>query len=216
MRVLITAGPTREPLDAVRFISNRSSGSMGLALATAAREAGHAVTLLLGPGPRATDLPSGVACHRFETCAELETLLAEHFQGCDCLIMAAAVADYRLPEAMADKMPRQEGRLLTLTLEPTPDLVAQVTARRRSDQRVIAFALEPAEVMEQRGLAKLQRKAVDAVVANPLATMESGRIEGVLLWRDGRRQTPPGAGPLPKPEFARWLLEQVCPPATDP
>jgi phosphopantothenoylcysteine decarboxylase/phosphopantothenate--cysteine ligase len=210
MRVLITAGPTREPLDEVRFISNRSSGSMGLALAAAAREAGHAVTLLLGPGPRAADVPAGVACHRFESCADLARLLDVHFGDCDCLVMAAAVADYRLHGDKADKMPRQEGRLLTLTLEPTPDLVAGVTAKRRAGQLVVAFALEPAAVMEQRGLDKLRRKGVDAVVANPLATMESREIRGVLLWRDGRRLTPPGEAALPKPEFARWLWTQLA------
>lgn len=213
MRVLITAGPTREPLDEVRFLSNRSSGAMGLALAQAALEAGHAVTLLLGPGPRDQDVPTGVTCRRFQTCADLQQLLSQAFADCDLLIMAAAVSDYRLPGgAKAQKLARQESGRLTLELEPTPDLVAEVS-RRRTGQRIVAFALEPAEVMEQRAREKLQRKGVDAVVANPLATMDSPHIQAVLFWSDGRRLTPPveGAAALGKLDFARWLLRQLTP-----
>ena len=204
MHVLITAGPTREPIDAVRFISNRSSGQMGLALAEAAAAAGHDVTLLLGPVMVHAGLAERVQVHRFTTTAELEALLAETFGAADLLIMAAAVADYRVTRAAAGKTPRSAS--LQIQLEGTPDLVAGVAAGKRPDQRVIAFALEEAESLEVRARDKMQRKGVDGIVANPLATMDDGRISGVLLTADGGRHEP---GPMSKPDFARWLIETL-------
>ena len=134
MHLLITAGPTREPIDAVRFLSNRSSGRLGLALARAGLEAGHEVTLLLGP-VEAPAVPEGVVTHRFETTRELEALLGEHVPRCDALIMAAAVADYRPVRAREGKLAREgEGRV-TLELEPTPDLIAQAAKTKRPGRR---------------------------------------------------------------------------------
>ncbi len=206
MKLLITAGPTREPIDAVRFISNRSSGRMGAALAEAAIAAGHEVTLLMGPALMAADLADRCTVHRFNTTAELEKLLNEHFRGCDVLVMAAAVADYRPRTAAGrEKLPRQaEG--LTIQLEPTPDLVAAVAAHKRPDQRIIAFALEPSSELEQRARVKLQRKKVDAIVANALGAMESTGVEAVLLTADGGRHAP---GPMSKVDFARWLIGRL-------
>ena len=202
MHVLITAGPTREPIDEVRFISNRSSGQMGLALAEAAAEAGHDVTLLLGPVLVLASLGERVQVHRFTTTAELEALLGELFPAADLLVMAAAVADYRVTRAAAGKTARSKS--LKIQLEGTPDLVAGVAARKRPDQRVIAFALEEAETLEARARDKMQRKGVDGIVANPLSTMDADRIAGVLLTADGGRHEP---GPMSKPDFARWLIE---------
>ncbi len=215
MHLLITAGPTREPIDDVRFISNRSSGRMGLALAKAAAEAGHTVTLLLGPGPRRADEPAHCTTLRFESAADLRGLLHEHFRGCDVLIMAAAVADYR-PRRVPGKIERVAGQSLTLTLEPVPDLVAEVAATKRETeadfqqggQKIIAFALEETSHLEQRAAAKMRRKGVDAIVANPLRSMEADTIRSVLLTASGQRLTPPG-GELPKTAFAAWLLEQI-------
>lgn len=217
MHLLITAGPTREPIDEVRFISNRSSGRLGLALAQEAATAGHDVTLLLGPGPRAEDEPAHPRCRtiRFETTADLQSLLHEQFRGCDVLVMAAAVADYR-PRRALGKIARRKGQPLTLSLEPTPDLVAEIAATKRDDlaaiqkggQKIIAFALEEATQLEQRAASKMQRKGVDAIVANPLGTMESPTIAPVLLTADGRRLTPPGAN-LSKADFAAWLLARI-------
>ncbi len=212
-RLLITAGPTREPLDDVRFISNRSSGQMGLALARAAAAAGCEVALLLGPVLVSTCWGDDEAVHveRFTTTAELQGLLAEYFPACDVLVMAAAVADYRLATPRAGKTPRSEG--MRLELEPTPDLVAQVAANKRADQRVVAFALEEAAVLEARAADKMRRKKVDAIVANPLATMDAGRVAAVVLTADGQRHEPPAtigsgaAGPgQSKDAFARWLV----------
>ena len=159
MRVLLTAGPTREPIDDVRFISNRSSGQMGLALARAAADAGHDVTLLLGPVlvPAGLDDDPNLRVVRFSTTAELQTLLTEYFPACDVLVMAAAVADYRLAAPRTGKAPRSDG--MRLELEPTPDLVAGLAKSKRPDQRVIAFALEEAAVLEQRATEKWPARA---------------------------------------------------------
>ena len=214
MRWLITAGPTREPLDDVRYISNRSSGRMGVALAEAAAAAGHEVTLLLGPVMAPPGLRNAAEVVRFNTTAELEALLAERFPACDVLVMAAAVADYRLATPLRGKTPR--GEKLRLTLEPTPDLVAGVAKTKRSDQTVVAFALEEAAILEERAAEKMRRKGVDAIVANPLATMDAERVAAVVLTKGGRRVEPPATagggtdGPgQSKEAFARWLVGWV-------
>jgi phosphopantothenoylcysteine decarboxylase/phosphopantothenate--cysteine ligase len=217
MRILITAGPTREPIDTVRFISNRSSGRLGLALAHAAVAAGHQATLLLGPGPQVDpDDPalrgyggSGCNVHRFESAAELQQLLETHFRGHDVLIMAAAVCDYRPATVVDGKIPREHpgagaGKPLTLTLEPTPDLVALMAASKRSGQRIVAFALEEPAHLEARATEKLRRKGVDAIVANPLSTMESDRITPTWLTAAGKRVAP---GTMSKDDFAKWLID---------
>ena len=142
--------------------------------------------------------------HRFTSTAELQALLAEHFAGCDVLIMAAAVADYRMREVAAGKAARAGS--LKLELEATPDLVAGLAGRKRPGQRVVAFALEEAEALEARALEKMRRKGVDAIVANPLATMEDGRVDAVLFTADGGRERP---GLMSKPDFARWLVRRV-------
>lgn len=206
MRILITAGPTREPIDAVRFISNRSSGQMGIALAEAAVVAGHDATLLLGPVMVAAALGERCRVIRFSSSQELERLLTEHFPACDALVMAAAVADYRPFEPQPGKPAKTAG--LTLRLEPTPDLVAAAAATKRDDQTVIAFALEEPAALEARAAEKMRRKGVDAIVANPLSTMESPHVAPMLLRQDGRRESPPGA-PLTKPAFARWLIGRL-------
>ncbi|MCC7147270.1 MAG: hypothetical protein IT443_12560 [Phycisphaeraceae bacterium] len=207
MKLLITAGPTREPIDAVRYLSNRSSGRMGLALAQAALAAGHEVALLLGPvGELHHEKPVGYTVKRFETGAELRQLLRTDFSSCDVLVMAAAVADYRAKgrgeKEKAGKIARSE-QGLTLALEPTPDLVAELAGRKKAGQRIIAFALEEAGVMEARAQEKLARKGVDAIVANPLATMDAEAIEAVVLTAGGERVAP---GKMSKGEFARWLI----------
>lgn len=208
-RVLITAGPTREPIDAVRYLSNRSSGTMGVALANAADAAGHATTLLLGPvdSSAATRVHAGVGIERFETTADLAALLREHFQACDVLIMAAAVSDYRVAEADAETGKREREDELTLKLEATPDLVAGCTKTKRPDQRVVSFALEQADQLEGRAITKMRRKGVDATVANPLETMDAGEIDAVWLTADGDRQTP---GLIDKVAFAAWLIKRVA------
>lgn len=204
MKILITAGPTREPIDNVRFISNRSSGQMGFALARAAANVGHDVTLLLGPVLMPTTVEDVANVVRFNTTAELEALLAEHFPAHDVLIKAAAVADYRPTHVIDGKTPRGAG--LKIELEPTPDLVAGCAATKREDQAIIAFALEEPAVMETRAVEKMQRKKVDAILANPLATMDAADIEPILFYANGHRDAP---GRMHKTQLAGWLIDHV-------
>ncbi len=211
-RLLISAGPTYEPIDAVRFLGNRSSGRLGVALAESASRAGWDVTLLLGP-TNIEPADTGVEVLRFRSTADLEGLLRERFPVCDMLVMAAAVADYRpvIPEeARANpegyKLKRSKDGL-KLEFEATPDLLAGCSAMRRPGQRIVGFALEPAERLMESARAKLQRKGVDAIVANPLDTMDSASIDATLITRDG--QAISTGGPIPKTEFAPWLLERL-------
>jgi len=203
--MLITAGPTHEPIDAVRFIGNRSSGRMGLALAGAAAADGWDVVLLLGPTGSDAAIP-GVRTRRFRTCENLRGLLREECPGCDVLVMAAAVADYRPkvdPAFLGGKFRRQDQKLV-LELEPTPDLLAEVSAARRSDQLFVGFALEPRRELLESARSKLERKGVDLVVGNPLETMDSPTIEATVLTRGGGIRPSPGV--VPKAEFASWLV----------
>jgi phosphopantothenoylcysteine decarboxylase/phosphopantothenate--cysteine ligase len=209
-RLLITAGPTHEPIDAVRFIGNRSSGRLGSALATEAASRDWAVTLLMGPGgalPTAlSTTDSKIQAVRFRTAADLQGLLKEHAPRADVLVMAAAVADFR-PKAGADVFGgkfRRKNAELALTLEPTPDLLAEVAAARRPDQLMVGFALDPRDEMMSSAREKLERKRVDLVVANPLETMDSETIEAVVIGKDGFEAKTAGA--VPKTAFAPWLM----------
>lgn len=208
MKVLITAGPTWEKIDAVRFLGNRSSGKLGLALAGAALARHHDLTLLLGPAVDSASLDSAGpprVC-RFESTADLQKLLEREFPEHDLLIMAAAVADYRPDRVVEGKRPRQGGGEWVLRLEPTGDVVAGIARRKRRDQRIVAFALEEPENLTQRAAQKLQRKQVDAIVANPLATMGSDEVEAYWLTADGEQAS---SGKLSKTAFSNWLFEQI-------
>ncbi len=181
---------------------------MGLAVAEAAAGAGHEVTLLLGPVLLGPGLDERVRVVRFNTTAELAGLLGEHWPGHDVLVMAAAVADYRLAQADAGQASGKRERCggLTLRLEPTPDLVAAAASGKRADQRVVAFALEEQDQLEERAVLKMRSKRVDAVVANPLTTMDAERVDAVWLRADGLREQPGGMG---KAGFAAWLIGRV-------
>ncbi len=208
--MLITSGPTHEAIDDVRYVGNRSSGRMGVALAEAARDLSWDVTLLLGPVT--VPPPDAVDTVRFTSTADLQTLLDARFSRCDVLIMAAAVSDYRPVRTQAGKMPRADTNLV-VELEPTPDLVAQCAERRRAGQRIVGFALEEPDKLEERALEKLRRKKLDALVANPLATMGSEKVRARLFIPDGSVIAPPEPaqedGSLSKKDFARWLIEWI-------
>lgn len=207
--MLITAGPTQEPIDAVRHIANRSSGRMGIALAEVAAERGNRVTLLLGPTASASPQHSHITTRGFQTTADLQRLIAELWPAHSVLIMAAAVADYRPahPQGPSRKHSRKAGTW-TLDLEPTPDLLAEAAASHRPDQITVGFALEPADRLLPSARAKLLAKDVDAIVANPLQTIGADHIRATLLLRDGRQLTPP-QGECTKREFAGWLLDRI-------
>lgn len=214
-RLLIAAGPTHEPIDAVRYVGNRSSGRMGIALAEQAAARGFPATLLLGPTQLRPETSSHLTVIRFQTAAELHELLTEHWPQHDVLIMAAAVADFRPVRPHADESTptvpptklRRTGFALTITLEPTPDLLASLAEQTRADQTVIGFALEPADQLLAAASEKLSRKKLDAIVANPLETMDAADISATLVFRDGHHTAAPPN--LPKRDFATWLLDQL-------
>ncbi len=200
MHLLITAGPTREPIDAVRYIGNRSSGRMGAALAQAALDAGHDVTLILGPV--AIPFPAQARCIDVETAAQMHEAILREFPNHDLLIMAAAVADYRPKSIRTDKTPRQG--TLTIECEATEDIIAEAGRMKRPDQRTVGFGLELRGNIE-RAREKLLRKNLDLIVYNPTETMESESVEATLLWRNGQSKTLKSQA---KNDFARVLIEQ--------
>ena len=203
--VLITAGPTRENLDPVRFLTNRSSGKMGYALAEAASRRGAHVILVSGPVELAA--PAGVDWVPVRSTEEMRTAVMSRASEADILIMAAAVADYRPAAVHANKIKRSEGRI-TLDLEPTADILAEL-GRSKDQSILIGFAAETDRLIEN-AREKLQRKGADMIVANDV-TQEGAGFDVdtnvvTLVTRDGR------AIPLPKMskrEVADKILDQV-------
>ncbi len=167
--VLITAGGTREPIDPVRFIGNRSSGKMGYALAEAAVVRGARVILVSAPTSLAA--PQGCEVVRVTTAAEMREAVMARLGEATVVIKAAAVSDFRPTAVAANKLKRSDG--LTLELEPTEDIVGLVAARRKPGTLVIAFAAETENLLE-RARVKLQRKGVDAIVANDVSQPDTG------------------------------------------
>jgi phosphopantothenoylcysteine decarboxylase/phosphopantothenate--cysteine ligase len=189
LRLLVTAGPTRERLDPIRFVSNRSSGRMGFALAEAARDRGARVTLLAGP--TGLPAPGGVRVLTFETADELHALLLSEFPECDGLIMAAAVADF-IPAESPSRLHRDAGEV-NIRLTPGRDILASLKPLRRN-QTVVAFAAET-EDLETRGKRKMEAKGADLVVVNDVGRADIGfdseANEVLLLDRHGRREVVP-------------------------
>lgn len=210
LRVLVAYGPTHEPIDDVRFIGNRSSGRMGLAIADALARAGCAVTTAAGPGVPVPGLESGGRVVRFRTAADLLTLLRTEWPGHDALVMAAAVADYR-PRTMLEGKMRREAGVRTLELEPTEDILAGLAPMTRPDQFVVGFALERSDDLEASAAAKLERKRADAIVANPLETMDAADVQGAVLLADAPARWLRPAGRMPKDAFAAWLVHELLP-----
>ena len=206
LRVLVTAGGTREPIDSVRFIGNRSSGRMGLALAEEADRRGADVTLLAANVT--IPPPDRIETVNVETTAELEAAVRERFAEADVLIMAAAPADFRPAEQADSKLSREEGAR-SLELEPTADIVAGVAAGRRADQTVIGFAAEHGDGAVERGRAKLARKSLDAVVVNDISRIDIGfdssDNEVTIVLADGESEV----GRRPKREVAAAILDEV-------
>nr|BAL56322.1 phosphopantothenoylcysteine decarboxylase / phosphopantothenate--cysteine ligase [uncultured Acetothermia bacterium]BAL60136.1 phosphopantothenoylcysteine decarboxylase / phosphopantothenate--cysteine ligase [Candidatus Acetothermum autotrophicum] len=208
-RVLVTAGPTREMLDPMRCITNKSSGKMGYALAEQARNLGaDAVCLITGP----TQLlpPAGVECIRVESAAEMKEAVLERFAQYDLILMAAAVADWRPKRVSSQKLKKAGARELTLVLEKTPDILAELGKRKRRDQILVGFAAETEKVFEH-ARQKLREKNVDIVVANDITAPGAGpEVETnivTLLYRDGKSETLPC---LPKRDVAREILRRVA------
>lgn len=203
--VLLTAGPTQEPLDPVRFVSNRSSGKMGYALAEAAVARGARVILV--SGPVSLPEPSGVTLIRVRTALEMRKAVMDHLDDATIIIKAAAVADYHLSRVPQQKVKKTATRM-SLELDPTPDILAEV-GRQKGDRLLIGFAAETENLVEE-ARRKLQSKNCDMVVANLVAQdaigFESDQNEVVLVLRTG--ETIPIRRAL-KREVADRIFDQV-------
>jgi len=175
MRILITAGGTREYIDPVRFISNASTGKMGYALARAALKAGHRVTLITTVEKlKIKNQKSKLRTVAVETAAEMFEAVKKHFAWCDCLIMAAAVADYT-PVHPAKTKIRRENKLLTIKLKPTPDIAKWAGKHKRKGQIVVGFALEE-KALRNGAEKKLEEKHLDMIIANTPAAIGVDKV----------------------------------------
>ena len=173
-RLLVTAGPTREPLDPARCLTNPSSGRMGVLLAQAARLRGAEVTLVHGPLAVDPQLLEGLRCEPVETAAEMEQALVRLQPGADAVAMAAAVADHRRQEPLAQKLSKEElERELTSGWQTVPDLLAALVARRPPGQRILGFAAQSGDVLPA-ARAKWARKGCDLLFANPIDQAGAG------------------------------------------
>ena len=203
--VLVTAGPTREPLDPVRFLSNRSSGKMGYAIAEAAAARGARVILV--SGPTALAAPPGVDCIRVETADEMYRAVLAKLESVGVVIKAAAVADYR-PKRRADRKIKKDQAVPEIALEPTPDILAEL-GKRKGTRILVGFAAETDDLLDNARM-KLQRKNLDLVVANNVREAGAGFDvdTNVVTMLDGagRAETLPL---LSKREVADRILDRV-------
>src|SRR3954466_9841054 len=204
--VLVSAGGTREPLDAVRFVGNRSSGRMGVALAAGGRPGGADVTLLAAT--LAVPAPAGVELVETPTAADLEREAIARAVEADVVVMAAAVADYRPAEALAAKRPK-ETATWTLELEPTADVLSALGERRHDRQLLVGFAAETGAAGIERAREKLARKGADLFVLNDVSRPDIGfdasENEVTLLAASGERTI----AKAPKEEIAAAILDEV-------
>jgi|YNPNPStandDraft_1061719.scaffolds.fasta_scaffold11826_2 phosphopantothenoylcysteine decarboxylase/phosphopantothenate--cysteine ligase len=205
-KVLVTAGPTREALDPVRYLSNRSSGKMGYALAREAALRGAEVTLV--SGPVALEPPFGVRVERVVTAAEMAEAVERHFPEADILLMAAAVADYRAEEVLPEK--RKKGKAgWTLRLVPNPDILGSLGKRKKKGQFLCGFAAET-ENLKANAQKKLREKGLDLIAANDVSReglgFDSDRNALLLLFAGGREER---IREGTKAECARALLDAV-------
>jgi phosphopantothenoylcysteine decarboxylase / phosphopantothenate---cysteine ligase len=204
-RVLVTAGPTRECIDPVRFVSNRSSGKMGYAVAQALRAAGAEVVLV--SGPVALPVPAGVRCVCVESAAQMLDAVQRELPGCAVLVATAAVADYR-PVNVAGSKIKKRTENLTLEMTRTADILAAVAALP-DRPFVVGFAAET-DAVEQHAREKLERKNLDMIAANEVGTGKAFDCEDnalLVLWRGGGRAELARA---PKPELARALVALIA------
>ncbi len=209
MRFLVTAGPTREPIDPIRYLSNRSSGKMGYAIAEAAINAGHDVVLISGPVD--VDPPRGAELTSVLTSDDMFDAVHEHLHDCDVLVMCAAVADYKPKQLSKTKIKKRDADL-SLELIPTRDILASLPKEDRN-YVVVGFAAET-ENVEARARKKLEEKNCDVIVANDVSHpdfgMESDENEVTMLFRDGKIKK---IARSPKKIVARELLKvfaNVC------
>ena len=205
MKIVVTAGPTREPIDPVRFISNRSSGKMGYALAQAALESGHEVTLI--SGPTALTPPSAAKFVPITTSDELFDAVQEHVRECDVLVMCAAVSDYKPKTFASQKFEKRDGEF-ALPLTATRDILASLPREDRS-YLVVGFAAQTHD-LEANARRKLLAKNCDMIVANDVSRsdrgMESDDNEVTIFFRE---EEPRMISCAPKNIIAREILKIV-------
>ena len=204
--VLVTAGPTEEALDAVRYISNRSSGKMGYALAEASRRRGARVILV--SGPTHLEPPLGSLAERVRSAEEMAQAVFRHLEQATVVLMAAAVADFRPTEAHSGKIKKADGHP-AIRLKPTRDILAEIVRRRHAEQLVVGFAAEADRVLENAA-AKLREKRLDLIVANDVTQEGAGFDEDTnivtLLFPDGRKKP---LEKMSKSEVANRILDEV-------
>ena len=207
LSVLVTAGGTREPIDSVRYVGNRSSGRMGFAVADEAAARGAEVTVIAAN----VTLPrtAGISYEDVETAAELEETARRLFSKADVLVMAAAVADFRPHEAEGGKISKTGRDGLELRLEPTTDVLAALSESRRPGQTLVGFAAEHGEGAVDRARSKLERKGLDAVVVNDISRADIGfdaaENEVTVVTRAGEQALPKAA----KPAVARAIVDAI-------
>jgi phosphopantothenoylcysteine decarboxylase/phosphopantothenate--cysteine ligase len=205
--VLVTAGPTREAIDPVRFVGNRSSGRMGYEIAAAAWRRGADVRLVSGPSP--LPVPPGVDVVRVETAEEMRAAVESALPTADALVMAAAVADFRPMDPAAQKIKKEAGEVPVIRLERTPDVLHSTRAARPRGCVVVGFALETADVLAN-GRRKLEAKGLDLLVANDATEagagfeVETNRV--TIMSRGGEDEHLPL---MPKADVADHILDRV-------
>ena len=203
LRVLISAGPTREPIDQIRFLSNYSTGYLGSCLASEALRRGHRVTLV--SGPTTTPPPRGAKVVRVERAEEMRAALRRQMPQTDVLIMAAAVCDFQAARPQRGKLPRR-GRL-RLSLKATPDIVGSLPRRR--GQLMVGFALESAQALV-RAKSKLKQKRLDLIVAQHLNGSGSPFGERPLqAWLLDARSVVTRFGRVSKPRLSKTLFDEI-------
>ncbi len=207
LRVLITAGGTREPIDSVRFVGNRSSGRMGYALAREAVRRGAEVTVIAANV--GLEAPSGARVVNVRTAAELADACGNELDACDVLLMSAAVADFRPAGPVNRKLKKDQG-IPQLQLEPTEDVLSLLVERRRPDQVIVGFAAEHGDGAVELGRRKLERKRLDAIVVNDISRagigFESEENEVTILTADGGERHVPRSR---KELVAHAVLDEV-------
>jgi phosphopantothenoylcysteine decarboxylase/phosphopantothenate--cysteine ligase len=208
--VLVTAGPTLEDLDPVRFLTNRSTGRMGFAVAEVARDAGARVTLVSGPVALAD--PAGMAVKHVRSAEQMRSAVLEALPAQDALILAAAVSDYRAKTVAAQKIKREGKANLVLELEANADIAAEVGERRRQGQVLVVFAAESQDLLHNAGK-KLDKKNADIVAANDITQPGSGFASGqnrITLLRRSAPDRPIALPLMDKREAARHILAEVA------
>ncbi|HEY7831125.1 MAG TPA: bifunctional phosphopantothenoylcysteine decarboxylase/phosphopantothenate--cysteine ligase CoaBC [Solirubrobacteraceae bacterium] len=208
VRVLITTGGTREPIDSVRFVGNSSSGRMGLALAQAARARGAQVTVIAANV--ALSRPPGVQWRDAATAAQMQQACEEEFPSCDVLLMAAAVADFRPAAPSNGKIKKSTQERLRLELEPTADILCELAAKRQDGQTLVGFAAEHGAGAIDYGRGKLKQKCLDAVVVNDISRSDIGfdaeANEVTILTAGGEHHVPRAS----KAAVAESILDAVA------